>query len=170
MEKKAALNVAYFMAAASRTAPKTRGVDNVVIAAIDDTATRNRVIKKMKEIAKRDERPSMARDAKSIANSPVLIVIGVKANAAGLNCSFCGFGTCDELEKSGGTCAYNSIDLGIAMCSAAEVANHFHIDNRVMYSIGKACLELRMFGPEVKQALGIPLSITGKNPFFDRKS
>jgi uncharacterized ferredoxin-like protein len=27
-----------------------------------------------------------------------------------------------------------------------------------------------MFGPKVKQALGIPLSVTGKNPFFDRKA
>jgi uncharacterized ferredoxin-like protein len=27
---------------------------------------------------------------------------------------------------------------------------------------------LGVFGPKVKQALGIPLSVTGKNPFFDR--
>jgi uncharacterized ferredoxin-like protein len=29
---------------------------------------------------------------------------------------------------------------------------------------------LEIFGPKVKQALGIPLSVTGKNPFFDREA
>jgi uncharacterized ferredoxin-like protein len=42
------------------------------------------------------------------------------------------------------------------------------MDNRVMFSIGRACLDLRWFDETVKQALGIPLSVTGKNPFFDR--
>ena len=74
------------------------------------------------------------------------------------------------LELAGGTCVFNSIDLGMATMSAAEVAGRFHIDNRIMYSIGRACLDLGMFGPKVKQALGIPLSVTGKNPFFDRKA
>ena len=54
------------------------------------------------------------------------------------------------------------------MASAAEVAGRFHVDNRVMYSIGRASLDLGLLGPKVKQALGIPLSVTGKNPFFDR--
>ena len=39
----------------------------------------------------------------------------------------------------------------------------------MMYSIGKAALELKLFGDGVKQAIGIPLSAAGKNPFFDRK-
>jgi uncharacterized ferredoxin-like protein len=38
-----------------------------------------------------------------------------------------------------------------------------------MYSIGRASLELGLLGPKVKQALGIPLSVTGKSPFFDRQ-
>jgi uncharacterized ferredoxin-like protein len=38
-----------------------------------------------------------------------------------------------------------------------------------MYSIGRACIELKFFSENVKQALAIPLSVTGKNPFFDRK-
>jgi uncharacterized ferredoxin-like protein len=29
---------------------------------------------------------------------------------------------------------------------------------------------LNLLGQEVTQALGIPLSVTGKNPFFDRKA
>ena len=49
------------------------------------------------------------------------------------------------------------------------MAGQFHIDNRIMYSIGSTCLKLKLFSPGVKQALGIPLSVTGKNPFFDRR-
>lgn len=39
-----------------------------------------------------------------------------------------------------------------------------------MFSIGHACLDLRWFDETVKQALGIPLSVTGTNPFFDRRA
>jgi uncharacterized ferredoxin-like protein len=168
LEKQAALQVATLMTAAARTAPKTRGVDNVKIVAIDDEPTKQKVIAKMREIAAKENRPSFTRDAGSIENSPVMVVIGVESNTAGLNCGFCGKPTCEVLGAAGGICAFNSIDLGIATASAAEVAGRFHIDNRVMYSIGRACLDLEIFIPKVKQALGIPLSVTGKNPFFDR--
>jgi uncharacterized ferredoxin-like protein len=62
-----------------------------------------------------------------------------------------------------------SCELGIAACSAAGIAANFHADNRLMFSIGRSCLHLNVFGEGVKQAIGIPLSITGKSPFFDRK-
>jgi uncharacterized ferredoxin-like protein len=170
LEKSAARQVATLMAAAARTAPKTRGIDNIQTTAIDDEPGRQKVIAKMREIAAKENRPGLARDAGNIENSPVLVVIGVASNTAGLNCGFCGQPTCDALEATGGICTFNSIDLGIATASAAEVAGRLHIDNRIMYSIGRACLDLGLFGPKVKQALGIPLSVTGKNPFFDRKA
>jgi uncharacterized ferredoxin-like protein len=169
LEKSAALQVAALMAAAARTAPKTRGIDNLQTAAIDNEPTKQKVITKMREIAVKENRPSFARDAGNLENSPVLVVVGVESNPAGLNCGFCGKPTCEALEMAGGICAFNSIDLGIATASAAEVAGRFHVDNRIMYSIGQACLDLGLLGPKVKQALGIPLSVTGKNPFFDRK-
>lgn len=169
LEKEAALRVAEFMASAARTAPKTRSIDNIEIFAIDDEETRKKLIEKMREISKRENRPSLERDANCIALSPAIIVIGAKSNPAGLNCGFCGYPTCDELKKTKGVCAYNSIDLGIATSSAASIASQFHIDNRVMYSIGKASIELKLFAEDMKQALGIPLSVTGKNPFFDRR-
>lgn len=169
LEKDACANIANFMAASARTSPKTRGIDNIEILAIDDDAVKKRLIEKMKDISKKENRPSMERDANSIEASPVILAIGVKSNPAGLNCGFCGYATCEELSGTKGICAYNSIDLGIAVDSAAGTANFFHADNRVMYSIGRACLDLKIFSQTVKQALGIPLSITGKNPFFDRK-
>jgi len=169
LEKAAVKDVAEFMAVAVRTAPKTRGIDNIEVIAIEDDATKKKLCDKMREISKKESRPSMERDANSIQDSPIILVIGVKSNPAGLNCGYCGYPTCAELGVTKGVCAYNSIDLGIAIDSAAGMANFFHADNRVMYSIGRACLDLGLFSSGVKQALGIPLSVTGKNPFFDRK-
>lgn len=169
LEREGTIEVARQMAVAARTAPKTRGIDNIEVAAIDDEPTKKKIIEKMKAISKKESRPSFERDADSIGASPVILTIGVKSNPAGLNCGYCGYQTCAELSKTKGICAYNSMDLGIAIDSAAGIANLFHADNRVMYSIGRACLDLGLFSKTVKQALGIPLSVTGKNPFFDRK-
>ena len=86
-----------------------------------------------------------------------------------LNCGYCGHGTCEEMEKAKGICSFNSIDLGIAVSSAVSVAADSRVDTRIMFSVGHAGLAMGLFQSEVKQALGIPLSITGKSPFFDRK-
>lgn len=169
LERAAIKDIAEFMAAAARTAPKTRGIDNIEVIAIDDEPAKKKLIEKMKEISRKENRPSFERDANSIEASPVILVIGVKTNPAGLNCGFCGYPTCEEMTRNKETCSYNPIDLGIAVGSAAAIASNFHADNRVMYSIGRACLDLKIFNQTVKQALGIPLSVTGKNPFFDRK-
>ncbi|MDD5428267.1 MAG: DUF2148 domain-containing protein [Candidatus Omnitrophica bacterium] len=169
LEKEAVLMTANHMAAAARTAPKTRGTDNIEIIVIDDEDTKKRLIAKMLEIAKKETRPSFERDANSIAASFAIVAVGAASNPSGLNCGYCGYPTCDALKKSKGVCAYNSIDLGIAVASAISIAGQFHIDNRVMYSIGRAALDLKLFGIGVNQALGIPLSATGKNPYFDRK-
>jgi uncharacterized ferredoxin-like protein len=156
------------MAAAARTAPKTRGIDNIQVLILTDKDMQ-RLIPKMLEISRRDARPSFERDAKTLEAVKACVVIATKTIPVGLNCGYCGFKTCEELKKAGGACAYNSMDLGIAVSSAAEAAARFHIDNRLMFSIGKAALELGLFEKDVKQALGIPLSATGKNIFFDRR-
>lgn len=169
LENQAAAHIAGLMAAAARTAPKTRGMDNIVVLSIDDKESKERIMQKMREVAARENRGFMERDAKSIAASPVLLVIGVASNPAGLDCGYCGFPTCEAMKNAGAVCSFNSFDLGIAVASAADIAGRFHIDNRLMFSIGRACLDLGFFENKVKQALGIPLSITGKNPFFDRQ-
>jgi uncharacterized ferredoxin-like protein len=169
LEKQAAYYIATLMAAAARTAPKTRGVDNIQVVAIDDEVAKQHLVDKMKAIARSENRPFFARDADNILASPVIVVIGVQSNPAGLDCGFCGNPTCDALKNKNGVCSFNSMDLGIAACSAAAMAANFHVDNRMMFSIGKSCLDLNLFGEGVKQAIGIPLSITGKSPFFDRR-
>ncbi|MGO8930287.1 MAG: DUF2148 domain-containing protein [Limisphaerales bacterium] len=61
------------------------------------------------------------------------------------------------------------MDLGIAAGSAASIAADARVDTRLMFSVGKAILALGLLGRRVKLALGIPVSITRKSPFFDRK-
>lgn len=168
LEKEAVLAAASHMAAAARTAPKTRGIDNIETLVIDDEKTKRALIDRMIELSRKENRPSFERDANSIGGAHAILAIGVRSNPAGLNCGFCGYKTCDALKKTGGICAYNSIDLGIAAASSVVMAGRFYIDNRIMYSIGAAAMSLGLFGDDVKQALGIPLSVTGKSPYFDR--
>ena len=170
LEVQAASTVASMMAAAARTAPKTCGIDNIRVVAIDDEKTKQKLVDKMKQIALSENRRGFTRDAGNILASPVIIVIGVQSNPVGLDCGFCGNPTCEALKRNDGVCSFNSMDLGIAACSAAGLASAFHIDTRLMFSIGKASLEMNLFGEGVRQAIGIPLSITGKSPFFDRKA
>jgi uncharacterized ferredoxin-like protein len=168
IREEALKDIAEFMCVAARTAPKTRGRDNLQIIILN-ASEKKKVISRMKRIAKRDSRPSCERDAKSIKDSGPIVVAGTKREAIGLNCGFCGYSTCAELSRTKGVCAYNAMDLGIALGSSAALAGRFHIDNRLMFSIGKAAMEEGILGKGIVQAIGIPLSATGKNPYFDRK-
>lgn len=169
LEREASAHIAALMAAAARTSPKSRGIDNIEVFCIDDTSGKDELLAKMREISKKENKPSFDRDANSMASACQILAIGVRSNPAGLNCGFCGYPNCAELSKSKSACSFNIIDLGIAVSSAAAVAGQLHIDNRLMYSIGRASLDLKLFSASVTHALGIPLSVTGKNPFFDRK-
>ncbi len=170
LEQEAALQVASLMAAAARTAPKTRGMDNIRVIGIEDPDTKAKLVSKMKELAKSEDRPWFERDATCVENSSAVLLVGVAANPADLNCGYCGQGTCEELKKINGVCSFNTIDLGIAVSSAVSVAADARVDTRIMFSVGRASLAMNLFDGGVKQALGIPVSITGKSPFFDRKS
>lgn len=167
IQEKALKNLAEAMCVSARTAPKTRGQDNLVITILSKEDKR-KVISRMKLIGKRDSRPSCTRDAGNIKDSDQIVVVGGRKNTLGLNCGFCGYDTCHKLAKTKGVCSYISMDIGIALGSAVSIASDFHADNRLMYSIGRACLELNILGKGIVQAIGIPLSATGKNPFFDR--
>jgi len=166
VNKSALKDVAEFMCIAARTAPKAKGMDNLVIIALTES-DKKKVISQMKKIGKREKRPGCLRDAKNIKNATQIVVIGTKKAPIGLNCGFCGYPTCTALTKAKGVCAYNSLDLGIALGSAVSIASDFHADNRLMYSIGIAAIEASLL-PGCVMAIGIPLSATGKNPFFDR--
>ena len=85
----------------------------------------------------------------------------------GANCGACGFKACGDKPKNV-PCFFNANDLGIAIGSAASLAADFRIDSRVMFSVGQAVLALNLL-PECSMVLALPLSVSGKSVFFDRK-
>ncbi len=164
-------SVAKQMAAAARTAPKARGIDNLVIA-IADKDEIEKISKTMEEIANLQESSSFfKRDANNILNAQYLFLIGTRIKSLNVQpCNLCGFANCDAREKQPDVpCVFNTNDLGIAIGSAVSVAANQRIDNRVMYSVGKAVVDMKILGDDVKIAFGIPLSVSPKSPFFDRK-
>ena len=60
------------------------------------------------------------------------------------------------------------LDLGIAVGSAAAKAKDLCVDNCVLYSAGAAACCFKMINADV--AMGLHLSVKGKNIFFDRES
>lgn len=168
-EKNGLLDFARMICAAARTAPKGRGLD-LITTAIVDGEDKNKLADRMHLIAERDSVAFFARDAENVRQSQLVILFATSKKPLGLpNCGFCGFGNCGELQQSGGVCAFNSGDLGIAIGSAVSRAADLRIDNRILYTAGKAALELGLLGKDAALAFGLPLSVTGKSPFFDRK-
>ena len=170
-EARALETVAELMCLAARTAPKARGLDNLFITIVRGEEKR-RVTDQMRAIAPQSEKTGFfARDAANCDAAPLVVLIGTKLGPLGIpHCGFCGFGDCAGCEQAGALCAYNAGDLGIALGSAVAVAARNHADNRLMFTFGKAAIEAGGIVPDdVTIAIGIPLSGTGKSPFFDRK-
>ncbi|HEY8464668.1 MAG TPA: DUF2148 domain-containing protein [Bacillota bacterium] len=165
------LEVAKRMMAAARTAPKGCGVDNLCIAILDKPGI-ELLAAKMTELAETGAASkTFLRDAANLLQAEALVLIGTKIRPLGLKyCGLCGFANCEEkAQHPNHPCAFNTGDLGIAIGSAVSVAMEARLDNRVMYTVGMAARELKYLGADCRIIYGIPLSCTGKNPFFDRK-
>jgi uncharacterized ferredoxin-like protein len=171
MEEKVIIDIASSMCAAARTAPKARGNDNIITLVLTDSE-KDALAEKMDEINIREFEGTSTifpRDAKNLRSAHAVVLIGVKRVYAGLKfCSFCGFENCDKCKEAGGRCAYNMIDLGIALGSAVSIAADNRADNRIMYSAGKAAAEMNYADDSVAWH-AIPINLSGKNIFFDRK-
>jgi len=163
------LEVAARMLVAARTAPKGRGVDNLVLGLVQGEEIA-RLSQQMQATGERDQLHSFERDAENILQAPVVVLMGTKISALGLKkCGLCGMGSCEEKKRHPQVpCVFNSGDLGIAVGSAVSVAMDCRVDNRIMYSAGLVAIEMGFLGPDVRIAYGIPLSASSKNPFFDR--
>jgi uncharacterized ferredoxin-like protein len=183
VEQEAIVAAAKLLMAAVTTAPKTRGVSSIQSALIlgDD--------KELLAQAMENHGPQKAaakdifkRDAQNVRNSGAVVLIGVKGTMPKkpenpLNCGACGHPTCAEFIKVkkgkqgedfiGPLCVFQSIDLGIALGVAAKVAAELNIDNRLMYTIGGAAMDMQILDSDI--IIGLPLSVCAKNIFFDRQ-
>ncbi len=165
--------VAHLMAVSARTAPKSKGEDDIEILYVDGE-DKDRIAEKMIELAEKRGK-GWKRDGESVKKAEGILIIGVRGGKPlGLNCGACGF-NCDEFKKMerkgkdyvGPNCVFKILDLGIALGSAVKIASIINVDNRIIYRIGVVAKMLGISKADV--VLGIPLSCTGKNPFFDRK-
>ena len=154
------------MMTAARTAPKAKGVDIIEVMMItgEDIMTLSNTLH---QIGEEMGRGGLMRDADNIQSAEAVVLIGSREEAMCLNCGYCGAPTCGE-RKPGVPCAMNTIDVGIAVGSACATAADLRLDTRVMYSVGYAALKLGWM-PECNYLIGIPVSASSKNPFFDRK-
>lgn len=171
IKEKIVADVANRMLLAARTAPKARGKDTLYAASVDKEG-RSKIAAHMRQMVKEGRgAPFFIRDADNLDTADGLLLLGTAIDPMGLEfCGLCGFANCEEKEKyPNHPCAFNTGDLGIALGSAVSVAMDSRIDNRIMYSIGMAVGELKLLGEEVRIIYAVPLSMSGNNPFFDRK-
>lgn len=155
---------------AARTAPKAKGKDNLTIAKIGkDTIKEVDAVMKQMVIAGQAAE-FFNRDAENILNCECVVLIGTTIRTLGVkNCGLCGFPDCGaKNEFKDVPCQFNSSDLGTAVGSAVSKAADLRLDNRIMFSVGKAVQKMGMLGEDTKIIYGIPLSSSGKNVFFDR--
>lgn len=168
----AVVAAAFQIANAARTAPKARGIDNLVIAVAYGEEL-EKIAQKMDGFVKEGEVSAFfGRDANNLRVSQALVLIGTKIKPMGLKaCGLCGFGNCAHKEEHhpDAPCMFNSHDLGLAMGSAVSKAADMRLDNRVMYSVGIAVRALGIMGADVPIIMGLPIAAASKSPFFDRK-
>lgn len=165
--------VAELMKIAAITAPKAVGQDfiEVKIATQEEI---NLIAQDMVKIGDEKGITNWDRDAKGVEKANGLVLIGVLEHTGiGLNCGACGFSSCAafnganaKIDFAGPNCMLRLLDLGIAMGSAVKTAQIHNVDNRIMYRIGVAARRLELMKSNV--IMGIPLSVSGKNVFYDR--
>ncbi|WP_138263163.1 ferredoxin domain-containing protein [[Clostridium] hylemonae] len=172
LEERGVLDTAAKMCVAARTAPKAKGVDEILTLVLTGEE-KNLLADKMEEMGVRYFKDKAfvwyGRDAENVRKSQAVVLIGARKSYRGVGqCALCGFKNCEECKKAGGNCAHLFLDLGIALSSAVLKASGDNVDNRMMWSAGKAAAEMQYVEGEAFW-IGIPLNASGKNIYFDRK-
>ena len=164
--------VASLMALSARTAPKGMGKDFLKI----KTLGRDECIQLGEEMIKYGEEKGdkgFIRDGNNLRDSAACLLVGLDEHPAiGLDCGACGYG-CEKMKPEdtgkalvGPSCIIRVLDMGIALGSAAKTASAHNVDNRIMYRAGVIARKIGLIHSNVVMA--IPLSVSGKSPYYDR--
>ena len=175
-ENEGLLHVAKLMMVSARTAPKSGGRDDVETLLVYGDE-KDKIAEEMERLGKERNAKGFLRDGKNVRDSAAVILIGVEGTKSfGLNCGGCGYKTCADFDKAartkgmdftGPNCIFKSLDMGIALGSAAKTAMDNNADNRIMYRIGTAAARLGLI-KKSSVVMGIPISAKGKSIYFDR--
>ena len=174
------LSLANAMAVAARTAPKARGDDAIETLIIygDELESLAQAMEEHGIATKREE--AFKRDASNVRKSHAVVLIGTKdlrpkKPNKPVDCGACGHASCAGFLKAkkikgkdypGPICFMQCMDLGTALSSACALAARYHVDNRVMWTVGAGACVKQWMQSEI--IIGIPLSSSGKNIYFDR--
>ena len=163
------LQVAQEMCLAAVTAPKGCGRDSIacgVLTGEEITA----LVREMRRIEDETEncRPIFYRDAALVEQCEAVVLIGSMNQARGVHpCGYCGNGSCAGMAKTPGQhCAFDDIDLGVAVGSAAAMAADLRVDNRVLYTAGLAAMNLKLLGEKAGTIIAIPVTASCRDIFF----
>jgi uncharacterized ferredoxin-like protein len=170
---KAVQTIAELMEISAITAPKGLGKNFLVTKVLNQEECRM-LGKEMFKYGEKSGREKFDRDGANVENSSSILLIGMKdAEPPGVNCGACGYSKCLKIntgEKNeefiGPQCLVRVLDLGIALGSAVKTADILNVDNRIMYRIGVVARKLKLIDADF--VMGIPLSVSGKNIYFDR--
>ena len=170
MEMHAAIEAAARICAAARTAPKACGIDRIHTMVLTDT-DKDALAAEMERLSVEHSRPFFLRDANNVRAALAIVLIGIEEGQRGLGelCGYCHQKDCEACRENNGVCVYDPMDVGIALGSAAATAADLRVDSRILYTAGRAAKELGVMGENVTLIYGLPIAITGKSPFFDRK-
>ncbi len=188
--KNAARHVAELCAVAAMTAPKSGGqllargakpfIETVIV---EDPDTLARLAAWLRERGTRLKDPIWFRDADVTEKLDLVLFIGLAHWYPPVyDCGACGYATCaqflkalavqrekeerDDWEFPGPICQIRCIDLGIAVGSAAKIASLNNVDARCQTRIAAAARHLDVIASDI--AVGLSMSVSHKNIFFDR--
>ena len=170
MEMRAVLDAAARICAAARTAPKAKGEDYIVTLTLTDN-DKDALADAMERYGEKMGAKFFLRDAGNVRSAQAIVLIGAKETQRGLNqmCRYCHKENCADCNQTDSLCAMDAVDVGIALGSAAATAADLRVDSRILFSAGRAAIEEKLMGDDVTLVFGLPISISGKSPFFDRK-
>ena len=156
--KRAVVSAAELMVVSAVTAPKARGMDNLVVKVLEERGALLRLAEEMEELAP-EYGAFFARDADNVRNSDAVLLIGCKVIDIGLK---------QPKEMAHDlNLVMSLLNLGIAIGSAVKTASMLNVDNRVMYTAGLAAKRLGLVDADI--VVGVPLSAKAKSIYFDRK-
>ena len=123
MESRAVLDTAAKICAAARTAPKTRGMDGLVTCVLTGE-DKSQLAAQMRKLADELDYAFFNRDADNVDASDAVVLFGMEEVRRGLDagCQYCHFESCADCTEKDGLCAWDAIDIGIAIGAGTDIA------------------------------------------------